>query len=67
MDTTDVKARAVASEVGRSELSPVAQETIRQVQSKKPSKSWNDGLKFNPSLELVIEMLKTMGPGKNTG
>ncbi|KAL5482939.1 hypothetical protein ACEPAI_9534 [Sanghuangporus weigelae] len=65
-DTTDVKAKAIASEVGKGKLPPGADETIRQVRSKPPSKRWKDGYKFNPSIELVIELLKMISLGKNT-
>ncbi|KAL5482940.1 hypothetical protein ACEPAI_9535 [Sanghuangporus weigelae] len=63
---SDSKARAIAAEVGKSRLPPVAHETIRQIWWKTPSKSWEDGLKFNPSMELIIELLKMIAPEKNT-
>ncbi|KAL5524818.1 hypothetical protein ACEPAF_9964 [Sanghuangporus sanghuang] len=66
VDNSDSKARAIAAEVGKSKLSPVAHETIRQIWWKTPSKSWEDGLKFNPSMELIVELLKMMTPEKNT-
>ncbi|KAL5501300.1 hypothetical protein ACEPAH_8560 [Sanghuangporus vaninii] len=65
VDTTDVKAEATASEVGKGKLPPGAHETIRQVWSKPPSKGWKDGHKFNPSKELVVELLRMISPGKN--
>ncbi|KAL5524817.1 hypothetical protein ACEPAF_9963 [Sanghuangporus sanghuang] len=65
VDTTDVKAEAIASEVGKGKLPPGARETIRQIWSKPPSKSWKDGYKFNPSRELAIELLRMISPGKN--
>ncbi|OCB83921.1 hypothetical protein A7U60_g9127 [Sanghuangporus baumii] len=66
LDNSDSKARAIAAEVGKSKLSPVAHESIRQIWWKTPSKSWEDGLKFNPSMELIVELLKMMTPEKNT-
>ncbi|KAL5501299.1 hypothetical protein ACEPAH_8559 [Sanghuangporus vaninii] len=65
-DNSDSKARAIAAEVGKCKLSPVARETIRQIWWKTPSKSWEDGLKFNPSMELIVELLKMITPEKNT-